>query len=229
SSMVRNLVTQGSNFTSSTSVEELTLPVSEVADSGRGSWTSCSSNSHDNLQVQRMSDMMNLQHPQNADNITHVDNLQTINRHLRDDSELSQSRQSLTSCNSVSDKNEGNCGTIKHGETVSEQQSIDTAYKTVTSTTEKGLIVYCVTSTCKDDRYRAPPPTPPGYQGLSLGNMQAQEGAVLRPSYVKPPNYSVALQRSKMLGDTWRMTAGHQAVFNRPAIVAPHAVTNSEE
>ncbi|KAM9450880.1 rap guanine nucleotide exchange factor 6 isoform 2-T3 [Clarias gariepinus] len=228
-SMMRNLVTQGSNLTSSTSVEELTLPVSEVADSGRGSWTSWSSNSHDNLQVQRISDMINLQHPQNADNITDVDNLQTINRHLRDDSELSQSRQSWTSCSSVADKKEGNCGTIKHGETVSEQQSTDTAYKTVTSTTEKGLIVYCVTSTCKDDRYRAPPPTPLGYQGLSLGNMQAQEGAALRPSYVKPPNYSVALQRSKMLGDTWRITAGHQAIFNRPAIVAPHAVANSEE
>lgn len=139
-SMMRNLVTQGSNFTSSTSVEELTLPVSEVADSGRGSWTSWSSNSHDNLQVQRMSDMINLQHPQNADNITDVDNLQTINRHLRDDSELSQSRQSWTSCSLVADKKEGNCGTIKHGETVSEQQSTDTAYKTVTSTTEKGLI-----------------------------------------------------------------------------------------
>lgn len=32
-----------------------------------------------------------------------------------------------------------------------------------------------------------------------------------------------------MLGDTWRITPGHQAIFNRPAIVAPHAVANSEE
>lgn len=89
--------------------------------------------------------------------------------------------------------------------------------------------VYCVTSPCKDDRYRAPPPTPPGYQGLSLGDMQAQEGVVLRPSYLKPPNYSVALQRSKLLGDTWRMAAEHNASFTRPATVAPHAVANSKE
>lgn len=85
--------------------------------------------------------------------------------------------------------------------------------------------VYCVTSPRKDDRYRAPPPTPPGYQGLSLGDMQAQEGGTLRPAYLKPPNYSVALQRSNLLGDTWRMNA----IFTRPAIVAPHAVANSEE
>lgn len=69
--------------------------------------------------------------------------------------------------------------------------------------------VYCVTSPCKDDRYRAPPPTPPGYQGLSLGNMQAQADRALRPAYLKPPNYSMALQRSKLLGDTWRMADEH--------------------
>ncbi|XP_026796762.1 rap guanine nucleotide exchange factor 6 isoform X3 [Pangasianodon hypophthalmus] len=228
-SLVRNLGNQGSNFTS-TSTEELTLPISEVADSGRGSWTSCSSNSHDNFQnfqVQRMSDMMNYRHPQKPDTIKEVDDLQAINRHFRDGSDFSQSRQSWASSSSVSDRYEGNYSTVKH--TVSEQQSTDPAYKTVTSTTEKGLIVYCVTSPCKDDRYSAPPPTPPGYQGLSLGDMQARDGGALRPAYLKPPNYSVALQRSKLLGDTWRMAAGRRAIFTRPAIVAPHAVANSEE
>lgn len=88
--------------------------------------------------------------------------------------------------------------------------------------------VFCVTSPCKDDRYRAPPPTPPGYQGLSLGDMQAREDVALRPAYLKPPNYSMALQRSK-LGDTWRMAAEHHADFTKPAIVASHAVANSKE
>ncbi|XP_053504654.1 rap guanine nucleotide exchange factor 6 isoform X1 [Ictalurus furcatus] len=224
--------TASENSQPCTSTEELTLPISEVADSGRGSWTSCSSNSHDNFQnihVQRMSDTMNHQHPQKADTIREVDDLQAINRHFRDGSELSQSRQSWVSSSSASDRYEGNYGTIKSRETVSEQQSTDPAYKTVTSTTEKGLIVYCVTSPCTDDRYRAPPPTPPGYQGLSLGDMQAREGGALRPAYLKPPNYSVALQRSKLLGDAWRMSAEHHTSFTRPAIVAAHAVANSEE
>lgn len=89
--------------------------------------------------------------------------------------------------------------------------------------------VYCVTSQCKDDRYKAPPPTPPGYQGLSLGDMQTREGEALRPAFLKPPKYNVALQRSKLLGDTWRLADGHHPIFTRPVSVAPHAVANSEE
>lgn len=89
--------------------------------------------------------------------------------------------------------------------------------------------VYCVTSPCKDDRYRAPPPTPPGYQGLSLGDMQAREGGALRPTNLKPPNYGMALQRSKLLGDTSRMAAEHHAIFTKPAIVATRTVANSKD
>lgn len=141
-SLVRNFgeVTQGSNFTSSSSTEELTLPISEVADSGQGSWTSCSSNAHNNFQsfqVKCMSDMMNHRHPQKSDTITEVDDLQAIKRHFRDGSELSQSPQSWTSFSSVSDRYEENCSTVKRREM---EQSTDPTYKTVTSTTEKGLI-----------------------------------------------------------------------------------------
>lgn len=82
--------------------------------------------------------------------------------------------------------------------------------------------VYCVTSPCKDD-------TPPGYQQLSLGDMQAREGGTLGPVYLKPPNYSMALQRSKLLGNTRRMAAEHHANFTRPASVALHAVAKSRE
>lgn len=139
-------MTQGSKLTSSTSTEALTLPISEVADSGRGSWTSSSSNSHDNIQnfqVQRMTmhvDMINYRHPQMADSVTDVDDLQAINRVSKDGSELSQSRQSWASSSSVIDMYEGNNSTIKHKAMVNEQQSTDPEYKTVTSTTEKGLI-----------------------------------------------------------------------------------------
>lgn len=54
-------------------------------------------------------------------------------------------------------------------------------------------IVYCVTSPKKEDRYREPPPTPPGYMGISLADLK--EGPHVR---LKPPDYSVAVQRSKM-------------------------------
>uniref|UniRef100_A0A8C1XQF4 Rap guanine nucleotide exchange factor (GEF) 6 n=1 Tax=Cyprinus carpio TaxID=7962 RepID=A0A8C1XQF4_CYPCA len=171
---------KATSFMFSSSAEELTVPeqtsVSELADSGRGSWTSCSSNSHDNLQTlpaQRVETGPGL--PEDSCS--------------RDGS---QSRQSWTSSSSLSDTYEGSYGTVKRK--TQDQQSTDALYKTITSSTEKGLIVYCVTSPCKDDRFKAPPPTPPGYQGLTLGDA-VQDGGVLRPAHVKPPEYSVALQR----------------------------------
>uniref|UniRef100_UPI0009B36AAE rap guanine nucleotide exchange factor 6-like n=1 Tax=Monopterus albus TaxID=43700 RepID=UPI0009B36AAE len=53
SSLARGQVTRASTFTSSISTEELTpdhTSLDSVVDSGRGSWTSCSSNSHDSFQ-----------------------------------------------------------------------------------------------------------------------------------------------------------------------------------
>uniref|UniRef100_A0A673ISZ4 Rap guanine nucleotide exchange factor 6-like n=1 Tax=Sinocyclocheilus rhinocerous TaxID=307959 RepID=A0A673ISZ4_9TELE len=78
------------------------------------------------------------------------------------------------------------------------------------------LILYCVTSPCKDDRLKAPPPTPPGYQGLTLGD--AQDGGALRPAHVKPPEYSVALQRCKL-----------RHSLSRPPSVTLHSHADSEE
>ncbi|XP_048884281.1 rap guanine nucleotide exchange factor 6-like isoform X2 [Brienomyrus brachyistius] len=75
-------------------------------------------------------------------------------------------------------------------------QSTDSPYKTVATSTDQGLIVYCVTSGAKYDKYRGPPPTPPGYQGISLGDMQ-EDGH--RHPHTRPPDYSVALQRSRLL------------------------------
>uniref|UniRef100_A0A672RJX2 Rap guanine nucleotide exchange factor 6 n=1 Tax=Sinocyclocheilus grahami TaxID=75366 RepID=A0A672RJX2_SINGR len=81
--------------------------------------------------------------------------------------------------------------------------------------------VYCVTSPCKDDRLKAPPPTPPGYQGLTLGD--AQDGGASRPTHVKPPEYSVALQRCKLRHSL------AEPNLSRPPSVTLHSHADSEE
>ncbi|XP_078121330.1 rap guanine nucleotide exchange factor 6 isoform X5 [Sander vitreus] len=242
SSLVRGYVSRASTFTSSISTEELTpdhTSLDSVADSGRGSWTSCSSNSHDSFQSLPPSScrpwdhgihglphthLGAFKHTHLAGPIAEVEgaahawaNEDATKHHSRNSSsDLStQSRQSWASSSSLSDTYEGNYGTIKRRNTsehpsspTNEEggQSTDPVYKTVTSSTEKGLIVYCVTSPAKDERYRAPPPTPPGYQGLALGDLGLTDGVVggpggllPRPPHLRPPDYSVALQRSKLL------------------------------
>ncbi|XP_073680833.1 rap guanine nucleotide exchange factor 6 isoform X2 [Garra rufa] len=228
SSSTRHPAVRDSSFTFSSSAEELTVPeqtsISEMADSGRGSWTSCSSNSHDNLQTlpgQRALDLLNHRHTPMGGPIAEVEIGPSLPEDScsRDGSELSQSRQSWTSSSSLSDTYEGSYGTIKRK--TQDQQSTDASYKTITSSTEKGLIVYCVTSPCKDDRFKAPPPTPPGYQGLMLGD--AQEGGALRPAHVKPPEYSVALQRCKLRHSL------AEPNLSRPPSVTLHSLADSEE
>uniref|UniRef100_A0A3B4AG38 Uncharacterized protein n=1 Tax=Periophthalmus magnuspinnatus TaxID=409849 RepID=A0A3B4AG38_9GOBI len=176
-----------------------------AADSGRGSWTSCSSNSHDSFQ--------SLQTPLAAP--------------------IAESNPAL------SDTYEGNYGTVKRRNTsehpaspTNEEagQSTDPAYKTVTSSTDKGLIVYCITSPSKDERFRAAPPTPPGYQGLALGDLALSDGTVAaalpRNPLLKPPEYTVALQRSKLLQRPLLTTPGH----SRPAsICVPPRGLDSED
>ncbi|XP_051955478.1 rap guanine nucleotide exchange factor 6-like isoform X2 [Xyrauchen texanus] len=237
SSLARHMI-RGSTFTSSTSTEELTAPehtsTCETADSGRGSWTSCSSNSHDSLQTlpgQRALDLLNHRHTPMGGPIAEVEIGPGLpeDSHTRDGSELSQFRQSWTSSSSLSDTYEGNYGTIKRKTADPSandgQHSTDPAYKTITSSTEKGLIVYCVTSPCKDDRFKAAPPTPPGYQGLTLGDVHLQEGGVLRQPHIKPPEYSVALQRCKL-----RQSLAEQRLSNPPSVILlPHADSEEDE
>ncbi|XP_035289181.1 rap guanine nucleotide exchange factor 6 isoform X4 [Anguilla anguilla] len=254
-------VARAASFTASASHEELAPDhVSlETADSGRGSWTSCSSNSHDNFQnlpppPRGPWDLAAYRHAQLGGAIAEVEagparHDDAGKRLSRDSSELDQSRQSWASSSSLSDTYEGNYGTIKRraaenaagspGETPDSAPGADPAYKTITSSTEKGLIVYCVTSPTKDDRFRGPPPTPPGYQGISLGD--AAEGAP-RPPHLKPPDYSVALQRSKLLqspvglplpGDALlqakRLAHGPQVCEARPGRAALRSQPDSED
>uniref|UniRef100_A0A803VAY8 Rap guanine nucleotide exchange factor 6 n=1 Tax=Ficedula albicollis TaxID=59894 RepID=A0A803VAY8_FICAL len=225
-SITRPALIRGMAFTSSMSTEEISHEhiTVEAADSGRGSWTSCSSSSHDNFQNipnQKSWDLLSsYRHTQLDGPIAEVDPTNCYSeegylyseafskgsRQSKGSVELDQSRQSWASSSSLSDTYETNYGTIKRrgleNSTVEQMEGLDskpgadTTYKTVTSSTEKGLIVYCVTSPKKDDRYREPPPTPPGYMGISLADIK--EGSPHHP-HLKPPDYSVAVQRSKML------------------------------
>lgn len=162
------------------STEELTpdlTSLDSVADSGRGSWTSCSSNSHDSFQSLPASScrpwdhgihghplalphthLGGFKHTQLAPPIAetaaavaaHTWASEDAQQQSRDSSSemLNQSRQSWASSSSLSDTYEGNYGTVKRRNHASSSsptndeggQSTDPAYKTVTSSTDKGLI-----------------------------------------------------------------------------------------
>uniref|UniRef100_UPI00398F221A rap guanine nucleotide exchange factor 6-like isoform X4 n=1 Tax=Pristiophorus japonicus TaxID=55135 RepID=UPI00398F221A len=198
----------------------------DAADSGRGSWTSCSSNSHDNIQTiqnQKSWDLLNaskythtLDGPIAEIELTHC---WTTGCHLysggltkttspiqsKDTIECVHSRESwMSSTNSHLDKFETDCGTVKRiglhettaeapgrsASVINSKPNIDASCKAVTSSTEKGLIAQ------RDGRYREPPPTPPGYVGIPIADVK--EGGHHHP-HLKPPDYSVALQRSRMV------------------------------
>uniref|UniRef100_A0A8C9AMG9 Rap guanine nucleotide exchange factor 6 n=1 Tax=Prolemur simus TaxID=1328070 RepID=A0A8C9AMG9_PROSS len=212
---------RGLAVSSSVSSEEISHEhvVTEAADSGRGSWTSCSSSSHDNFQSlpnPKSWDFLNsYRHAHLDDPIAEVEpadcepypcakGCSRTCGQCKGSLETDRLRQSWASSSSLSDTYEPNYGTVKRRvlegtqaeptEGLDPKDATDPVYKTVTSSTEKGLIVYCVTSPKKDDRYREPPPTPPGYMGISLADLK--EGPHPHP---KPPDYSVAVHRSKMM------------------------------
>ncbi|XP_051834171.1 rap guanine nucleotide exchange factor 6 isoform X4 [Antechinus flavipes] len=239
-SVVKGLAVSSSLSTEEISHEHITI---EAADSGRGSWTSCSSSSHDNfqnIQNQKSWDLLNsYRHthldipiaevePTNCEPYLYPEGYSQINSQPKDAAEWVQSRQSWASSSSLSDTYETNYGTVKRRviedspaepeETSDSHPNTDATYKTVTSSTEKGLIVYCVTSPKKDDRYREPPPTPPGYMGISLADIK--EGPPHHP-HLKPPDYSVALQRSKMVHSNLSRLSSACLVSEPMACISP--------
>ncbi|XP_051036625.1 rap guanine nucleotide exchange factor 6 isoform X5 [Phodopus roborovskii] len=213
---------KGIAVSSSLSSEEMSHEhvVLEAADSGRGSWTSCSSSSHDNFQSlpnPKSWDFLNTyRHTHLDDPIAEVEptdcepcacpnkGCSRTCGQCKGNLETTQLRQSWASSSSLSDTYEPNYGTVKRKvlesapvealDGLEPRDTTDPVYKTVTSSTDRGLIVYCVTSPKKGDRYREPPPTPPGYLGISLADLK--EGP---HPHLKPPDYSVAVQRSKMM------------------------------
>lgn len=142
--------------------------VLEAADSGRGSWTSCSSSSHDNFQ--------SLPNPKSWDFVntyrhTHLDDpiaeveptdcepcacpkgcSRTCGQ-CKGSLETTQLRQSWASSSSLSDTYEPNYGTVKRRvlesspaeapDGLEPRDTTDPVYKTVTSSTDRGLIGKC--------------------------------------------------------------------------------------
>ncbi|GAB5570407.1 rap guanine nucleotide exchange factor 2 isoform X10 [Prionailurus iriomotensis] len=217
---------------SSPSTEELSQDQGDrasldAADSGRGSWTSCSSGSHDNIQTiqhQRSWETLPFGHTHfdysgdpaglwasssHMDQLMFSDHSTKYNRQnqSRESLEQAQSRASWASSTGYwGEDSEGDTGTIKRrgGKDVSieaESSSITSvtteeakpvptpAHIAVTSSTTKGLIVR------KEGRYREPPPTPPGYIGIPITDFPEGHSHPAR----KPPDYNVALQRSRMV------------------------------
>ncbi|XP_019497712.1 PREDICTED: rap guanine nucleotide exchange factor 6 [Hipposideros armiger] len=215
-SLIKSLAVSSSVSNEEISHEHVII---DAGDSGRGSWTSCSSSSHDNFQSlpnPKGWDFLNsYRHTHLEGPIAEVEPPDCEPYHCpkgcsrtcgpcKGSLETNQMRQSWASSSSLSDSYEPNYGTVKRRvlesapaescEGSDAKDGTDPVYKTVTSSTEKGLIVYCVTSPKKEDRYREPPPTPPGYMGISLADVK--EGPHL---HLKPPDYSVAVQRSKLM------------------------------
>nr|XP_044987836.1 rap guanine nucleotide exchange factor 2 isoform X3 [Jaculus jaculus] len=199
----------------------------DAADSGRGSWTSCSSGSHDNIQTiqhQRSWETLPFGHTHfdysgdptgiwasssHMDQIMFSDHSTQYSRQhpSRESLDQAQSRASWASSTGYwGEDSEGDTGTIKRrgGKDVSieaENSSMAPvtteetkpvpmpAHIAVTASTTKGLLAR------KEGRYREPPPTPPGYVGIPITDFPEGHAHPAR----KPPDYNVALQRSRMV------------------------------
>ncbi|XP_066506183.1 rap guanine nucleotide exchange factor 2 isoform X2 [Hoplias malabaricus] len=189
-------VYSGATVLSSPSSEELTQDQGDrvsldAADSGRGSWTSCSSGSHDNIQTMQQGRSWEL---------------------LAEGAGLWAGRGSWASaCSSPSssvacwgEDSEGDTGTIKRrgGKDV----SADPETSSITSTGSEESKQHSrrpspITAgnaktgiARKDGRYRDPPPTPPGYTALTISDVTEAAHAGRRP-----PDYTTALQRSRLV------------------------------
>ncbi|XP_077465135.1 rap guanine nucleotide exchange factor 2 isoform X8 [Stigmatopora argus] len=238
---------------SSPSSEELTQDQGDrvsldAADSGRGSWTSCSSGSHDNIQT--------MQQGRSWETLAFGGGLPPGGG-----SEAllwaAQARGSWASAGSSSsssaaywgEDSEGDTGTIKRrgGKDV----NADAETSSITSTGSEdakqmgrpSATPSPVTTACKglmsrkEGRYREPPPTPPGYTALTLSDLE--DGPSTPPpvptpatsatssSSRRPPDYTTALQRSRMVTQSPDSHAHQAASKQREG--APHRSRDDDE
>ncbi|XP_062249280.1 rap guanine nucleotide exchange factor 2 isoform X12 [Platichthys flesus] len=215
---------------SSPSSEELTQDQGDrvsldAADSGRGSWTSCSSGSHDNIQtMQQGRSWETLAFGGGGGGIVGLPP-GGPEAFLGGPAALwaAQARGSWASASSSSssaaywgEDSEGDTGTIKRRGGKDVNADPETSSITSTGSEEakhlgrpspspitaggKGLI------SRKEGRYREPPPTPPGYTALNINDLaEGQHPAQSVPTTTaihsgrRPPDYSTALQRSRMV------------------------------
>ncbi|XP_037116793.1 rap guanine nucleotide exchange factor 2 isoform X7 [Syngnathus acus] len=207
---------------SSPSSEELTQDQGDrvsldAADSGRGSWTSCSSGSHDNIQT--------MQQGRSWETLAFSGGLPPAGG---PEALLwaAQTRGSWASAGSSSsssaaywgEDSEGDTGTIKRRGGKDVNADAETSSITSTGSEEakhtgrpspspvtaacKGLI------SRKEGRYREPPPTPPGYTALTISDLADGQSppppgpnstTSATPTSRRPPDYTTALQRSRMI------------------------------
>uniref|UniRef100_A0A4W5L082 Rap guanine nucleotide exchange factor 2 n=1 Tax=Hucho hucho TaxID=62062 RepID=A0A4W5L082_9TELE len=209
----------------------------DAADSGRGSWTSCSSGSHDNIQtMQQGRSWETLAFGPGGVVSVGVHPPGVPEAFLGGPSGLwaSQARGSWASASSSSsaaywgEDSEGDTGTIKRRGGKDVNADPETSSITSMGSDEakqhgrpspitagnKGLISE-LTSEMFESRYREPPPTPPGYTALTISDFS--EGQTQSPppppshSGRRPPDYTTALQRSRMVTQSPDSQHHHQA------------------
>ncbi|XP_061832518.1 rap guanine nucleotide exchange factor 2 isoform X7 [Nerophis lumbriciformis] len=239
---------------SSPSSEELTQDQGDrvsldAADSGRGSWTSCSSGSHDNIQT--------MQQGRSWETLAFGGGLPP-EALLGGPAALwaAQARGSWASASSSSssaaywgEDSEGDTGTIKRRGGKDVNADPETSSITSTGSEEakqtgrpspspvpagcKGLV------SRKEGRYREPPPTPPGYTALTISdladgqhapspapastpaNSAATTATTTTAPSRRPPDYTTALQRSRMVTQSPDSQAHQQAAKQRGGCGGP--------
>uniref|UniRef100_A0A1A8FMZ4 Rap guanine nucleotide exchange factor 2 n=1 Tax=Nothobranchius korthausae TaxID=1143690 RepID=A0A1A8FMZ4_9TELE len=217
---------------SSPSSEELTQDQGDrvsldAADSGRGSWTSCSSGSHDNIQT--------MQQGRSWETLAFGSGgggLPSGHEALLGGPAAlwaAQARGSWASASSSSssaaywgEDSEGDTGTIKRRGGKDVNADPETSSITSTGSEEAKQLGRPSPSPItagarKEGRFREPPPTPPGYTALTISDMtDGQHPASSAPSTTathsnrRPPDYTTALQRSRMVTQSPDSHQAHQ-------------------
>uniref|UniRef100_A0A3P8UWW7 Rap guanine nucleotide exchange factor 2 n=1 Tax=Cynoglossus semilaevis TaxID=244447 RepID=A0A3P8UWW7_CYNSE len=211
---------------SSPSSEELTQDQGDrvsldAADSGRGSWTSCSSGSHDNIQTMQQGRSWETLAFGGGSGIGGLP--PGPESFLGGPAALwaAQARGSWASVSSSSssaaywgEDSEGDTGTIKRRGGKDVNADPETSSITSTGSEEAKQLGRPSPSPItagarKEGRFREPPPTPPGYTALTISDLTEGQHSVT------PPDYTTALQRSRMVTQSPDSHQVHQGAKQR--------------